>query len=165
SSNIRPRSENHAICLEIFLLTELMAMSFRNSCLLAACVWVGVQATPLMAQEDGAYLFKTYCAICHEAENGEEERAPNRDVLKQMTPEHILQVLETGAMKTEAAERSRAQRRILAEHLSEKKFGNAEPDLIARSAFCTNSAAPSNSPGDPQWNGWGGRSEERRGGK
>jgi polyvinyl alcohol dehydrogenase (cytochrome) len=133
-----------------------MAMSFRNSCLLAACLWVGVQATPLMAQEDGAYLFKTYCAICHEAENGEEERAPNRDVLKQMTPEHILQVLETGAMKTVAAERSRAQRRILAEYLSEKKFGNAGPDLIPRSAFCTNSAASTgNLSGDLQWNGWG----------
>src|SRR5437588_4812681 len=46
----------------------------------------------VFAQEDGAYLFKTYCAICHESGGGE-ARAPDRDVLRQMTPEHILSVL------------------------------------------------------------------------
>jgi len=42
-----------------------------------------------------------------------------------MTPEHILQALETGAMKTQAAERSRVQRRVLAEYLSGKNTAPA----------------------------------------
>jgi polyvinyl alcohol dehydrogenase (cytochrome) len=115
-----------------------------------------VSATPLLAQEDPEYLFKTYCAICHEPAPNEEVRAPGRDVLKQMTPEHILQVLETGAMKTQAAERSRAQRRTLAEYLAGKAFGNAAPDIIPRSAFCANSASTSGQIANaPEWNGWG----------
>src|SRR5262245_11576185 len=85
-----------------------------------------------------------------------EARAPGRAVLRQMTPEHILQVLETGVMKTQAAERSRPQRRILAEYLSEKKFGSAPPDIIPRSAFCSNAAASrSNTTSGGEWNGWG----------
>src|SRR5437660_1114166 len=108
-------------------------MRLRISFLLATGLSLSVAASPLPAQ-DGEYLFKTYCAICHEAAKGEEERAPNRDVLKQMTPEHIMQVLETGIMKVQAGERSRAQRRILAEYLSGKAFGNASPDVIPKSA-------------------------------
>jgi polyvinyl alcohol dehydrogenase (cytochrome) len=112
-------------------------------------------ACSAFAQEDGAYLFKTYCAICHEASRGEEARGPERDVLSQMTPEHILQVLETGVMQAQAAERSRAQRRILAEYLSGKAFGSAPPDLIPRSAFCSNAAPLTNTTGGQEWNGWG----------
>ncbi len=77
-----------------------------------------------------------------------------------MTPEHILDVLENGIMRTETRERSRRQRRILAEYLSGKAFGDAEPDIVPESAFC--GAAPalggepvSNLQSGPQWNGWG----------
>src|SRR2546426_7662179 len=95
---------------------------------LCLCVFV---FHPALQAQDGAYLFKTYCAICHEAAN-----VPGRDVLRQRTPEHILQVLETGSMKAQAAERSRAQRRVLAEYLSEKRFASPPGDVIPRSAFC-----------------------------
>src|ERR1051325_2629315 len=91
--------------------------------------------------QDGEYLFKTYCAICHEPGNGEEARGPSRDVLKQMTAEHILDVMEKGAMKAQAAERSRIQRHVLAEYLSGKKLGEAPLDLIPRDAFCKSTAA------------------------
>src|SRR5436189_6220730 len=100
-------------------------MRLRTLFLAALAVTAGLKPASLFAQEDGEYLFKTYCAICHETPDGGEVRAPGRDVLKQMTPEHILQVLETGAMKTQAAEHSRGQRRNLAEYLSGKAFGNA----------------------------------------
>src|SRR3989442_13462351 len=73
-----------------------------------------------------------------------------------MTPEHILQVLEAGVMKTQAAERSRTQRRILAEYLSEKQFGSVPPDIIPRSAFCGKAVAVSaNVAGRAEWKGWG----------
>jgi len=130
-------------------------MRFQKLMLLTLTATVPLTARPLLAQEDGAYLYKIYCAICHEATDSE-ARAPGRSVLRQMTPEHVLQVLETGVMKTQAAERSRVQRRILAEYLSEKKFGSVPPDIIPRSAFCGNAvAASANVAGSAEWNGWG----------
>ena len=130
-------------------------MRFQKLMLWTLTATAGLTARPLLAQEDGAYLYKIYCAICHEATDSE-ARAPGRSVLRQMTPEHILQVLETGVMKTQAAERSRVQRRILAEYLSEKKFGSVPPDIIPRSAFCGNAVAVSaNVAGSAEWNGWG----------
>src|SRR2546422_9890028 len=130
-------------------------MRFQKLMLWTLTATVGLTAMPLLAQEDGAYLYKIYCAICHEATDSE-ARAPGRAVLRQMTPEHILQVLETGVMKTQAAERSRTQRHVLAEYLSGKPFGSAPPDIIPRTAFCTNSATPlSDKPNSSEWNGWG----------
>src|SRR5437762_6116204 len=81
-------------------------MRFQKLMLWTLSATVGLTARPLLAQEDGAYLYKVYCAICHEATDSE-ARAPGQAVLRQMTPEHILQVLESGVMKTQAAERSR----------------------------------------------------------
>src|SRR5438094_8958689 len=130
-------------------------MRFQKLMLWTLTATAGLTARPLLAQEDGAYLYRIYCAICHEATDSE-ARAPGRSVLRQMTPEHTLQVLETGVMKTQAAERSRVQRRILAEYLSEKKFGTVPPDIIPRSAFCRNAGAVSpNAAGSAEWNGWG----------
>ncbi len=116
------------------------------------CMSAGLLSTPVHAQDGGA-LFKTYCAICHEA--GGNSQAPGRDVLSRMSPEQILQALEKGAMKTQAAERSRAQRHILAEYLSGKPFGS-EPAIIPTSAFCSNAGGPFRpSLAGPSWNGWG----------
>ena len=85
-------------------------MKFRITFVTTICVLIAAHS-PLQAQQDGAYLFKTYCATCHDGSSGAESRAPQPDVMKQMTPEHILEVLEKGVMKGQAAERSRAQRR------------------------------------------------------
>ena len=122
-------------------------------------LWIGLlcapailYATPVFAQ-DGSALFNTYCAICHDG--GANSQAPSREVLSRMTPEQILQALENGAMKTQAAERSRAQRRALAEYLSVKPFGAAQAAMPV-TAFCsaTIGAAPASLTG-PAWNGWG----------
>lgn len=117
-------------------------------------VWfcIGAAVTPLLAQ-DGAALFKTYCAACHEA--GDQSRAPSREVLKQLSPEQIITALEKGAMSAQGAERSRAERRTLAEYLSGKPFGEmANP--IPKSAFCKSSEQPlAKSASGPSWNGWG----------
>src|SRR3989475_738519 len=130
-------------------------MRFQKLMLWTLTASIALTARLLLAKEAGASLNKFYCAICHEATDSE-ARAPGRAVLRQMTPEHILQVLETGVMKTQAAERSRTQRRILAEYLSEKKFGSVPPDIIPRSAFCGNAVAVSaNVAGSAEWNGWG----------
>jgi polyvinyl alcohol dehydrogenase (cytochrome) len=129
-------------------------MKTHITLLLAICVLIAVHS-PLQAQQDGAHLFKTYCANCHEG-SGADSRAPQLEVMKQMTPEHILEALEKGVMKAQAAERSRTQRRTLAEYLAGKPFGSAPPDLMQRSAFCSDGVGPyKNTLDGPTWNGWG----------
>src|SRR5215831_4307898 len=106
-------------------------------------------AVPASAQDGGA-LFRTYCAICHDGSN---PQAPTRDVLGRMSPEQILDALEKGAMKAQAAERSRVQRHALAEYLSGKPLGTA-PAVIPASAFCTDTRFQGSLAGH-MWNGWG----------
>jgi polyvinyl alcohol dehydrogenase (cytochrome) len=116
------------------------------------CLSASALAAPAYAQDGGA-LFRTYCATCHEAAGN--SQAPGRDALSRMSPEQILQALETGAMKAQAAERSRAQRRVLAEYVSGKPLGS-RPAIIPASAFCSNASGPFRaSLAGPGWNGWG----------
>src|SRR5260370_14276727 len=73
-----------------------------------------------------------------------------------MSPEQILEARETGTMKAQAAERSRAQRHAIAEYLSGKRFGSEPLNPIPRSAFCDGAAGPiRDSLTGPAWNGWG----------
>ena len=112
-----------------------------------------VAARPAWAQ-DGATVFKLYCATCHEGPGN--DRAPTREVMGQLSPEQILQALEKGAMQVQAAERSRAQRRSVAEFLSGKTFGAAPHQPFPESAYCANTGVKSDaSLHAPAWNGWG----------
>ena len=116
--------------------------------------------TPLRAQ-DGEVLYRTYCAICHD--EGGDDSAPGRETLRQMSPEQILGSLERGVMRAVGVERSRAERRELAEHLSGKPFSRDPVNPIPRSAFCAVSSGTSgktsgtiqNALAGPGWNGWG----------
>jgi polyvinyl alcohol dehydrogenase (cytochrome) len=110
--------------------------------------------TPTLRAQDGAAVFETYCASCHES--GNNDRAPSRDVLSRMSPEQILSALEKGAMQAQAAERSRAQRRALAEYLSGKSFSADPYAPLPQSAYCAADANTFNkSMSGPAWNGWG----------
>jgi polyvinyl alcohol dehydrogenase (cytochrome) len=131
-----------------------MRWEFR---LFFAALYLSVSLWPLPSYaQDGAALFKSYCASCHEAGPNGDSRAPGRDVLGQLTPEQILQALEKGAMKVQATERSRAQRRVLAEYLSGKRLGSELPNPIPKSAFCASTAQTFRNALDrPAWNGWG----------
>src|SRR5262249_38903695 len=106
--------------------------------------------------QDGAALYKTYCAICHEGP-GADAQAPNREAMKRMSAEQVLESLEKGSMRTRAAARSRAQRRALAEYVSDKRLQTDSGGLIPKSAFCNPTSAPTANPlAGPAWNGWGG---------
>ncbi len=119
------------------------------------CFLAALCSVPAHAQ-NGAVLYKDHCAICHDAGTSGDSRAPGRDVLAQLAPEQILQALEKGAMKAQAAERSRAQRGALAEYLSGKPLSSEVPNTIPKSAFCAAGAPASrNDLNGPAWNGWG----------
>jgi polyvinyl alcohol dehydrogenase (cytochrome) len=105
-------------------------------------------------QADGAALFKTYCAMCHDGPAADAQ-APRLDTLRQLSAEQVLTALERGSMRVRAAERSRAQRRTLAEYVSGKSLAPSD-GAIPKSAFCSGTDAPPATVfAGPSWNGWG----------
>lgn len=117
--------------------------------------WLMVITPAAVRAQDGAALFQAHCALCHDAgaaDTGAAGRAPGRDTLRQLSPDQIVTALEKGAMRTQGAERSRAERHALAEFLSGRPY-TAQADPIARSAFCERAEERANA--GPSWNGWG----------
>jgi len=128
-----------------------MALVIVGALLLLAAPAAGQDAAP---RTDGAALFKTYCAMCHE-EPAADAQAPRLETLRRLTAEQVLAALERGSMRARAAERSRAQRRALATYVSGKALAASE-DAMPKSAFCSATTAPSpNALAAPSWNGWG----------
>jgi len=106
--------------------------------------------TPLQAQ-DGAGIYESNCAVCHEAGL---DRAPDRATLDLMAPDRILYALERGAMVSMAVTLSTDQRRSVSEFLSGESlsgFSRRPPE----SAFCRNAGGDFRA-GSPDWQGWSG---------
>lgn len=95
----------------------------------------------------GQALYQSHCAMCHEA-----PRVPfiNQSVFKTMPPESIVSVLNSGAMRNEAANLSAAERVAIAEFLTGKHAQQLPP-----ADFNTCSRKPGKDLAGPQWNGWG----------
>src|SRR5690242_18235466 len=88
----------------------------------------------VLAAQNGAAVYKKYCAACHDSGV---ERAPNRDTLREMSPERILLALESGMMVIQGSFRTGGERRALAEFLSGKHFGEAISTRLPASARCS----------------------------
>src|SRR6187399_1556876 len=73
-----------------------------------------------VSESTGVNQYFTNCARCHESSDAHE--APRTSVLKQMTPEHIFEVLMTGSMKTVAASLSEQDKRTIAEWVGGRKI-------------------------------------------
>ena len=116
---------------------------------------VSGDSSSAFSEAERAALFGTYCATCHEGP-GANAQAPSRDVMRRMSAEQVLDVLEIGAMRARAAERSRAQRRALAEYVSGKPLAaEAGGGAMPKSAFCGATPARPGPLAGPAWNGWG----------
>jgi polyvinyl alcohol dehydrogenase (cytochrome) len=104
----------------------------------------------LRAQEsEGAVIYKQQCALCHD--NSAKTRAPSPAALKLMSPENVVRALETGRMKDQGMILSAPQKRIIAEFLTGKSFGQDVQPAPANA--CANKTAFS--PTNVDWNGWG----------
>jgi polyvinyl alcohol dehydrogenase (cytochrome) len=107
------------------------------------------------AQEPGgAVIYQQSCAICHE--NSAKTRAQPPAALKLMSPESILRSLESGRMKDQGSLLTPEQRRIVAEYLAGKSFGQDQTTASqpAQAVLCANPKAPF-APAAADWNGWG----------
>lgn len=103
--------------------------------------------------QDGQDLYRRHCASCHDA--SAQTRAPAPEALRQLTPERILDALESnsGAMLRQGLARTPAERRALALYLSGKPFGTEKPLDLDRIGCKSpnNFTDPLSAPG---WNGW-----------
>jgi polyvinyl alcohol dehydrogenase (cytochrome) len=99
-------------------------------------------------------LFEQRCGVCH-TKPAADSRAPNRDSLRQRTPEAILDALTTGSMKVNAEGLTDRQKQLIAEFITERPLGSA---LAGQASAMPNRCAPQ-ALGDPlagpSWNGWG----------
>ena len=117
-----------------------------------AVVLVTSTALTATAQE-GADLYKTHCAPCHD---GGVPRAPRLEALRTMSPEAVLHSLETGTMRLLGVIRTVKERQLISEFVSGKAFGSDPGTSQPSIGSCTAEAADLTNPFDgPRWNGWG----------
>lgn len=104
--------------------------------------------------QTGESMYRQSCAACHD---GGVERAPQRQALKAMSPERVLDAMETGPMLYMAARWPAAGRRAIAEFVTEKKLGTAAlATALSPAAMCAPGADDFTNPlAGPRWNGWG----------
>jgi polyvinyl alcohol dehydrogenase (cytochrome) len=108
----------------------------------------------------GIAVFEEHCAQCHathatDAAPAADNRAPNRDLLRQRTPESILDAMTSGAMVEQARSLTVEQRRQVAEYIAGRPLGaSASGDASAMPNRCAASSFADPMKG-PAWNGWG----------
>src|SRR5690349_24858818 len=86
---------------------------------------LALAALVVAAEPDGATVYKQRCAICHDVSG--ETRAPAPAAMRLMSPENIVRALDSGLMKEQGAALSAADRRTVAEFLTGKSIGRANP--------------------------------------
>ena len=112
-------------------------------------------ASALFAQ-DGASIYKSRCAACHDAPVG---RVPPVAALRKMSVAVILSTLDDGVMKTQAAGLTEGQRQAVARYL-----GKAEmPGTGALAGLCSaDRPARSQSELSANWTAWGAHVDNTR---
>ncbi len=99
---------------------------------------------------DGATLFKSNCATCHDGTPA--SRAPTPDTLRQSTPQAVINAL-LGSMRVPGSKLSGAERRAVAEYITGKTLGG-DPLGASTDRCPTNDAHFAGPLGTATWNGW-----------
>jgi polyvinyl alcohol dehydrogenase (cytochrome) len=102
------------------------------------------------AAQDGAAIYASHCASCHDPASG--VRAPAPDALAALSPDRIVNALEGGVMRDQGAALTPAERRAVAVFLS--TAGPAAPAASSAGTACDTTARLTGSR-EGEWNGWG----------
>lgn len=115
----------------------------RYVCLLALLL-------PSLYAQDGAAIYKSRCASCHDTPTG---HTPSLATIKAMSGEAIYTTLSSGVMKTQAEGLSTTDLFALIGYIA--PTGGAKPESAAAIApTCKGGAAFHVTANGPQWNGW-----------
>jgi polyvinyl alcohol dehydrogenase (cytochrome) len=107
-------------------------------------------STSFAAAPDGAALYKSRCAVCHEGKP--QAHMPTHDELVARTPENVFKALSDGPMAIQAVGLEDDERRAIARFITAKEFSTAAAAPMA--GQCT---APPKAMAiaATDWNGWG----------
>jgi polyvinyl alcohol dehydrogenase (cytochrome) len=114
-----------------------------------------VQADELI---DAGKIFQTNCAACH---LGALPEAPKVEALKLYPPQRIVKALESGLMSTAGMALSRAEKRAVAEFLTGKTVAGSSNNATTYTCKSTGLDLPE-AMSTLAWNGWGGKTGNRR---
>jgi polyvinyl alcohol dehydrogenase (cytochrome) len=102
------------------------------------------------AGPDGAAVYKSNCAGCHE---GGAARAPRREALQAFQPEGVVKALIDGPMSPQGRALNAAEIDAVAVYLTGKPFNAA---ALPDQAWCADRVASlDGAAAAPSWNGWG----------
>jgi polyvinyl alcohol dehydrogenase (cytochrome) len=110
----------------------------------------------------GFGLFQQRCLSCHG--NPAFKEAPSPEALREMTPEHVFEVLSTGAMYPVVGKSlSDDERRAVAESITGQLMGTSRSGAAASMPNqCPTQSTMADPAAGPAWNGWGAGPENRR---
>ncbi len=123
----------------------------RNRFFAVAAFAAAASAQPLLAQDQGQVVYRAKCAGCHDGDGS--VRAPRRASLASMSPRAILATLTQGTMREVAADVSDADRRAVAEYLTQRPL---EPTALPATAYCAGPKGAVSAPSPRDWTAWGG---------
>jgi polyvinyl alcohol dehydrogenase (cytochrome) len=114
-------------------------------------------------QINGQALFERVCSPCHLSLRPDANasavpgiRALPHELLRQFSPEAILNTLTNGKMQTQASSLNQQERRAIAVYASGRDFGPViEPSESAETNLCTEQLLMGDPQAGPSWNGWG----------
>jgi cytochrome c553/catechol 2,3-dioxygenase-like lactoylglutathione lyase family enzyme len=118
---------------------------------LIVCAWPVVAAA--QSESAGVAQYFNNCASCHESTDVTHQ-APRIAVLKQMTPEHVLDVLTNGSMRSNAAALSDADKRLIAEWVGGRKIDNESVGAADKMTNLCSTHPTVRDSSASAWNGW-----------
>lgn len=125
--------------------------------ILMLAVFLGVGADHAAGQTpaaDGAQVYTMNCARCHDDTL---PRMPTRDALRERSARQIQTAMTGGVMRQFGSALSAAQRRAVAEFLSDDPAGTLDSPLptMPDTAYCDAGNRTAVDLSAPAWNGWG----------
>lgn len=102
---------------------------------------------PSLPAQDGAALYKQYCAACHDQVS---PRIPPRSAIQKMSARRILRTMDFGLMMSIASPLNRQEREAIASFL-----GTGADDVpYSPSAFCSDKQPSLSTKSSGGWTGW-----------
>ncbi len=125
--------------------------------ILVLAVFLGVGADHAAGQTpaaDGAQVYTMNCARCHDDTL---PRMPTRDALRERSARQIQTAMTGGVMRQFGSALSAAERRAVAEFLSDEPAGTLDSPLptMPDTAYCDAGSRTTVDLSAPAWNGWG----------
>jgi len=111
-------------------------------------------AAALPQAADGEQVYTMHCARCHDDTL---PRMPTRDALRERSARQIQTAMTSGVMRQFGGALSAAERRAVAEFLSDDPAGTLASSLttLPDTAFCSADVETAVDLSAPAWNGWG----------